>query len=92
MKKQRESQILLLLTWDNPKEYGTVTGKIFEYLAAQRPILSIGPSKGIVKKLINSTNSGIHLSKIMKSKTNYITIIRNSIKTVKLSTMVHLMK
>lgn len=62
LKKQRESQVLLLLTWDNPKEYGTVTGKIFEYLASNRPILSIGPSEGLVKKIITSTNSGVHLS------------------------------
>lgn len=68
LQRQRESQILLLLTWDNPKEYGTATGKIYEYLAAKRPILSIGSSKGVVKKIIDSTNSGVHLSDINEIK------------------------
>jgi len=60
IKKQWESQILLLLTWDNPAEKGVLTGKIFEYLAAKRPILSYGISEGIVKDLIEETNAGYH--------------------------------
>ncbi len=59
---QRETQILLLLSWNNPKEKGIIPGKIYEYLAAGRPILSIGPPQGPVKDLIESTNAGIHLS------------------------------
>lgn len=62
LKKQRESQILLLLSWNNPQEQGIIPGKIYEYLDAGRPILSIGPSEGLVKDLIQSTNTGIHLS------------------------------
>lgn len=60
IKKQWESQILLLLTWNNPAEKGVLTGKIFEYLAAKRPILSYGISEGIVKDLIEETNAGYH--------------------------------
>ncbi len=60
--KQMESQLLLLLTWDDPKEKDIIPGKIFEYLAAKRPILSIGPSDSYVKELLNSTNAGFHLS------------------------------
>lgn len=62
LEKQRKSQILLLLAWNDKKEAGIIPGKIFEYFAAKRPILSIGPSEGLVKNMIESTNSGIHLS------------------------------
>jgi len=60
--KQRESQILLLLTWDDPSEKGVYTGKIFEYLAARRPILSLGLSGGVVAELLDNTNAGVHVS------------------------------
>lgn len=57
--KQRESQILLLLNWNSQKERGVYTGKVFEYLAANRPILSIGGYKTEVNNLLNETNVGI---------------------------------
>jgi hypothetical protein len=60
IKKQWESQILLLLTWDNPSEKGVYTGKVFDYLAARRPILSLGLSEGVVPELLSNTNTGIH--------------------------------
>lgn len=60
--KQNEAQILLLLSWDNPSEIGVVTGKIFEYLNARRPILSIGVSGGAIEQIINETKSGIHIN------------------------------
>lgn len=50
--RQRESQILLLLNWDDPREVGVYTGKLFEYLAAKRPILAIGGPKGVVSELL----------------------------------------
>lgn len=59
--KQRESQLLLLLNWNDPREQGVYTGKVFEYLAAKRPIIAIGP-KGVVSQLLRETNAGIHTS------------------------------
>jgi len=67
LKIQRESQLLLLLTWNDPAEEGVYTGKIFEYLAARRPILAIGGSK-VVIELLKNTNSGIHASNIIELK------------------------
>jgi len=64
IKKQRESQLLLLLSWNNPKEFSTVPGKVFEYLAARRPILSYGVPLGCIKELIEKTSSGSHLSNL----------------------------
>jgi len=62
LKKQREAQILLLLTWNDPMEKGVYTGKVFEYLAARRPILSWGISGGVVEALLKETNAGVHTS------------------------------
>jgi glycosyltransferase involved in cell wall biosynthesis len=38
---QRSSQINLLLSWSGPHFQGILTGKLYEYLAAQRPILAL---------------------------------------------------
>ncbi|HWQ95742.1 MAG TPA: hypothetical protein VN368_00065 [Candidatus Methylomirabilis sp.] len=48
IKKQRESQLLRLLTQNDPNKKGVYAGKVFDYIAAQRPILSIGISGGVV--------------------------------------------
>jgi len=61
LEAQRSSQILLALNWDNPKDAGVYTGKIFEYLAAKRPILALGGPQGVVSKLLDETNTGFHL-------------------------------
>lgn len=58
LKKQRESQLLLLLLWDHPEERGVYTGKLFEYLSSKRPILALGGSTGVVKDLLDVTNAG----------------------------------
>jgi glycosyltransferase involved in cell wall biosynthesis len=59
--EQRKAQILLLLTWNNPDERGIYTGKLFEYLAARRPIISFGYTEGgVVKELLVQTQAGVH--------------------------------
>lgn len=57
--KQRESQLLLFLKWEDPRERGIYTGKVFEYLAARRPILATGGTDDVVKELLNETSAGI---------------------------------
>ncbi len=57
--KQRESQLLPLLKWEDPRERGIYTGKVFEYLAAKRPILATGGTDDVVKELLNETSAGI---------------------------------
>jgi glycosyltransferase involved in cell wall biosynthesis len=66
--KQWESQLLLLFLWDNPDEKGVFTGKIFEYLAAKRPILAVGYVGGVVDELLDKTNVGISLNKVDRIK------------------------
>lgn len=64
IKKQREAQLLLLLTWNDPNEKGVYTGKIFDYLAARRPILSIGFSGGVAEDLLKETKAGTQASNV----------------------------
>ena len=56
--KQRESQVLLLLLWDNKNEEGFCPAKVYEYLAAHRPIVAIGGREHVVKDLLETTNAG----------------------------------
>lgn len=62
---QRESQLLLLLSWSSPDqpnsaESGVHTGKVFEYLAARRPILAVGGVRGVLTELLEETGAGVH--------------------------------
>jgi len=55
---QKSSQILLLIEIDQQDTRGIIPGKLFEYLASQRPILAIGPEEWDVEKIISDTQSG----------------------------------
>jgi len=70
LKKQKESQALLLLSWNNKKEEIFLPGKIYEYLAAKRPVLSIGYKKGSLKDLIEKTEIGYHVSTLEEVKSS----------------------
>jgi len=59
LNKQRESQLLLLLKWNDPKQRGAYSAKIFEYLAARRPILAVGDFHDVVDKLLDETKAGV---------------------------------
>ena len=68
LEKQRESQILLLLLWDHPKEKNLCPGKLFDYLGSKRPILAIGGLKGFVQDILNDTNAGTYVQTIEEIK------------------------
>jgi len=57
-KYQLETQVLLLCINNVPSARGIITGKIFEYLQAKRPILAIGPEDGDAAEILKNTNSG----------------------------------
>ena len=59
---QRTSQLLLLLEINHPKTEGIIPGKLFEYMACQRPILAFGYQQWNVKDIISQTQTGTTLS------------------------------
>jgi len=57
---QRSSEALLLLIPDaGGRGRGILSGKVFEYLAAQRPILALVPPDGAAAKLIGDARAGV---------------------------------
>jgi len=57
---QRDSDALLLLIPDaGGRGRGVLSGKVFEYLAAERPILAAVPPEGAAAELIEETGAGI---------------------------------
>ncbi|MFA5327846.1 MAG: glycosyltransferase family 4 protein [Prolixibacteraceae bacterium] len=52
------SDLLLLVIPKVKNNRGILTGKFFEYLASQKPILAIGPADGDLAKIIDETRCG----------------------------------
>ena len=75
---QKNSDLLLMLEWNNPKAIGVLTGKLFEYLASGVPIIAIGVSEhSSIGKIIFKTGTGTcHLTK-SDVKNRIIEIINN---------------
>ena len=57
-KLQQRAAILLLLVNDTPNILGIIPGKLFEYLAAKRPVLVVGSTLGDSARIIKETNAG----------------------------------
>ena len=57
---QRDSEVLLLLVPDaDGRGRGVLSGKVFEYLAAGRPILAVVPPDGAAADLVRETGAGV---------------------------------
>ncbi|QSE97189.1 glycosyltransferase family 4 protein [Fulvivirga lutea] len=57
-----ESDILLLLLNNSNNAHGHIPGKLFEYLASQRPIIALGPKNGDAANIINQCEAGTTVS------------------------------
>ena len=68
LKKQLDSDVLLLISWDNEKEKMFIPGKIYEYFALKKPVLSIGYKEGSLKDLVEETKVGYHVSSLESTK------------------------
>ena len=67
-----EADLLLLLLFNSKSGIGNYPGKIFEYFAAQKPILAFGPKECDVQKFIEKTNVGKFFSYDEKKMENDI--------------------
>ena len=56
---QMKSQVLLLIVNEVPSAQTIVTGKVYEYLRAKRPILAIAPTNGDLAEIIDESQSGM---------------------------------
>ncbi|HNW75490.1 MAG TPA: glycosyltransferase family 4 protein [Bacteroidales bacterium] len=56
---QQQSQVLLLIINNTPNAGMILTGKFFEYLAAGRPILCLGPENGDAATILRETGAGL---------------------------------
>lgn len=69
--KQRESQLLLLLNWEDQREKGVYPLKVFEYLAAGRPILATGGfGNDVIERLLDETKGGIYCKTVEDIKSS----------------------
>jgi glycosyltransferase involved in cell wall biosynthesis len=60
LRLQRDSEALLLLVPEaGGRGRGVLSGKVFEYIAAGRPILAVVPPDGAAADLIRETGSGV---------------------------------
>ena len=57
--EQKRADALLLVIPNVKNNEGILTGKIFEYLAANRPIFGIGPENGSAAQIINKSGLGL---------------------------------
>lgn len=57
-----DSSMLLITNFPNPSSKGIIPGKIFEYLATGKQIISFGPSEADVSKILTETKAGKHFS------------------------------
>jgi glycosyltransferase involved in cell wall biosynthesis len=60
LRAQMSSAVLLLLT--HASEKGVLTGKVFDYLAAGRPILAVPDDHGEIASLLRRTGAGLALT------------------------------
>jgi len=78
LQQYNETSVLLLLLFNSKSGVGNYPGKIFEYFAAQKPILAFGPDDSDTEKLLFKTNTGNYFSYERKDiKDNILQLFTN---------------
>ncbi len=62
IKEMQASDVLLITNFPNASSKGIIPGKIFEYLATGKQIISFGPNQADVAKILEDTKAGKHFS------------------------------
>lgn len=65
---QQKSQVLLLSVNNVPSAKGILTGKVFEYLNANRPIIALAPTDGDLAAILTQCNAGVSIDFNDKTK------------------------
>ncbi|RZJ61578.1 MAG: glycosyl transferase family 1 [Flavobacterium sp.] len=60
--QQRKSQVLLLVEIDSEETKCIIPGKLFEYMASERPIIAIGPEDADMGFIVRSSNTGVFVT------------------------------
>jgi len=60
--EMQNSDLLLITNFPEEKSKGIIPGKIFEYLATKKQIVSFGPKESDVKRILEETHAGKHFS------------------------------
>ena len=59
VEQQREASVLILPLRKEPEYKAVLPGKLFEYLASQRPVLGIGQPDGAMAMILDDTRTGV---------------------------------
>lgn len=62
LQEMKYSNVLWISNFDKETSRGIIPGKLFEYLATGKPIISFGPKGGDVAKILEETKTGKHFS------------------------------
>ena len=77
LRMQRDADALVLVDWNDPAA-GVLTGKLFEYLALDAPILVVGGQEdSAIARMVQQSRRGLHLGtdqqRIAETLTNLLT-------------------
>lgn len=85
--EQRTSQVLLLVESDSDETKAILPGKLYEYMASNRPILAIANEESDIGNIIEQTNTGVfcsyaEINKIKETIEKYYRLYKeNNLKT-----------
>jgi glycosyltransferase involved in cell wall biosynthesis len=79
--EQQNNKVLLLLVNNTKNAKGILTGKFFEYMIANVPILAIGPKDGDLAKIIGETGVGLisDFNNELALEQNILSLFKNQI-------------
>jgi hypothetical protein len=60
VQEMQNSDLLLITNFPNESSKGIIPGKLFEYLATGKKIISFGPTNADVETILSKTNAGEH--------------------------------